>query len=377
MSVGTRLHDAGDRASRRGYLDWLRGVAVLIMIEAHLLDSWTGGVDRETRAFGIAMIVGGLGAPLFLLLAGVSVSLSAASKRKRIGDTGAAAATVVRRGFQIYGLAFLFRIQAWILGWSSPKALLKVDILNIMGPSIALAGAVWGAAGSTRRRVLAFAAITALIALATPLVRTAPIAGLPDPIEAYLRPAGNLANFVFFPWAAFLFAGALAGVLLETTSGARESRLNGWLFFGGLSVAGIGFGASYLPSLYPVSGFWTSSPCYFFLRAGLLTAAIGAAYAWESRPGGAVTWSPVRQLGRTSLFIYWIHVEMVYGLISRPLHKSLTLPQAFLAFGVFAVFMLGCSLVKERVVAAWTGAPAGFRRLPAKARSYETRTSLE
>ena len=28
------------------------------------------------------------------------------------------------------------------------------------------------------------------------------------------------------------------------------------------------------------------------------------------------------QLGRTSLFIYWIHVELVYGLISRPLHRG-------------------------------------------------------
>jgi peptidoglycan/LPS O-acetylase OafA/YrhL len=27
--------------SRRAYLDWLRGVAVLIMVEAHTLDSWT------------------------------------------------------------------------------------------------------------------------------------------------------------------------------------------------------------------------------------------------------------------------------------------------------------------------------------------------
>ena len=377
MSAGTRRDEVVARTPRRGYLDWLRGVAVLIMIEAHLLDSWTGGADRQTTAFGIAIIVGGLGAPLFLLLAGVSVSLAASDRHRRIGDAGAAAATVVRRGFQIYGLAFLFRIQAWILGWSSPKALLKVDILNIMGPSIALAGAVWGAAGSTRRRVLAFAAITALIALGTPLVRTAPIAVLPDPLEAYLRPAGNLANFVFFPWAGFLFAGALAGALLDRTSDARESRLNAWLFFGGLGTAAISFAASYLPSPYPVSGFWTSSPCYFFLRAALLIAAIGAAYAWESRPGGSAAWSPVRQLGRTSLFIYWIHVEMVYGLISRPLHKALTLPQALLAFAMFAVFMLGCSIAKEKIAAAWTGAPGGFSRLPAKAGSYETRTSLE
>ena len=101
---------------RRGYLDWLRGVAVLIMIEAHLFDSWTGEPDRQTPPFALAMIVGGLGAPLFLFLAGVSVPLSGAAKLRRTGDVREAAAGIVRRGLQIFGLAFLFRIQAWILG---------------------------------------------------------------------------------------------------------------------------------------------------------------------------------------------------------------------------------------------------------------------
>jgi uncharacterized membrane protein len=35
---------------RRAYLDWLRGVAVLIMVEAHTFDSWTAPVDRNGPA---------------------------------------------------------------------------------------------------------------------------------------------------------------------------------------------------------------------------------------------------------------------------------------------------------------------------------------
>src|SRR5688572_6599377 len=115
---------------RRGYLDWMRGLAVLIMIEAHLLDSWTGTPDRESAAFSAAVILGGMGAPLFLFLAGLSVSLSAGSKARKSGDTRAAATVVVRRGLEIFGLAFLFRFQAWILGWGHPRTLLRVDILN-------------------------------------------------------------------------------------------------------------------------------------------------------------------------------------------------------------------------------------------------------
>src|SRR3954447_22314094 len=107
---------AASRVARRGYLDWIRGVAVLIMIEAHVIDSWTGSPDRHTHAFLNAMVLGGFGAPLFLLLAGVAVAMSAGSKFRRTGDRAAASSAVVRRGFEIFLLAFLFRLQAWVLG---------------------------------------------------------------------------------------------------------------------------------------------------------------------------------------------------------------------------------------------------------------------
>ena len=136
---------------RRGYLDWMRGVAVLIMIEAHVIDSWTGGASRDSDAFGRSIILGGFGAPLFLFLAGVAVALSAGSKYRRSNDHAGASRAVVRRGLEIFGLAFLFRVQAWVLGWSSPRTLLRVDILNIMGPSIMAAAALWGMAGGRRR----------------------------------------------------------------------------------------------------------------------------------------------------------------------------------------------------------------------------------
>lgn len=347
---------------RRGYLDWMRGVAVLIMIEAHVIDSWTGGASRDSDAFGRSIILGGFGAPLFLFLAGVAVALSAGSKYRRSKDHAGASRAVVRRGLEIFGLAFLFRVQAWVLGWSSPRTLLRVDILNIMGPSIMAAAALWGMAGG-RRRLTLFVLVTLAVPLATPLVRAwAPVAALPDPIEAYIRPVGTLSNFVFFPWAAFVFAGAILGLLLDDVRDAdSERRLNLWFVLCGGAVAAVAAGASFLPNPYAASYFWTTSPSFFFLRAGLMTAAIGLAYAWESRPGGADTWSPVRQLGRTSLFIYWIHVEMVYGLVSLPLHKSMTLAEAWAAFAVFAGFMLLCSIAKDRAVAWWAARSPGTR----------------
>ena len=344
-------HGAHAVARRRDYLDWLRGVAVLLMIEAHLLDSWTRLADRETGAFRAAMAIGGMGTVLFLLLAGTASALSAGSKTRRSGDPAKAARAVARRGLEIFALAFVFRLQAWILGWSSnPLDLLKVDILNIMGPSIVLAALLWYLGRSTVGRCVVFAAATLATALVTPIVRALPLARLPDPIEGYIVPVQGLSNFVFFPWLGMVFAGALAGVAIDAAKTAeRERKVNGWLAAGGVVTATVAFAASYLPSPFSASYFWTSSPAYFFIRTGLVMCAIAGAYAW-TRAAGVARWSPLIQLGRTSLFIYWIHVELLYGLISRPLHHKLSLPAACAAYLLFVPLMLACSIAKDRAV---------------------------
>jgi uncharacterized membrane protein len=200
------------------------------------------------------------------------------------------------------------------------------------------------------------------IALLTPIVMATPILdALPDPLEAYLRPIPGLSNFFLFPWTGFLFAGAIVGALLDETRTRRtESRLIGWLFAVGSVLALGAYGASFLPTPYALSEFWSSSPAYFLLRTGILIVFIPATYAWDKFVVRG-SWSPIQQLGRTSLFIYWIHVEMVYGLISLSIHRSLTFPQACAAYVAFAGFMLGCSLAKDRMVGRFTAQRAGLR----------------
>ena len=347
-----------DAMRRRGYLDWIRGLAVLIMIQAHVLDSWTRLDARGAWQFRWAIIVAGFGAPMFLFLAGTSVALSAGSKQRRLGDRQVAARAVMKRGVWIFFLALVFRVQAWILALGQPRTLLKVDILNIMGPAIVAAGALWAALRSTRARCFAFAASALGVSLLTPIVRSAPILdALPDPIEAYLRPVYGsnfyLSNFCLFPWLGFVFAGAVLGVLLDDARSPRtESRLNAWFFGAGSALALGAFGASLLPSPYAHSDFWGSSPSYFLLRAGILVVLVPIAYVWE-KVAVRGSWSPMEQMGRSSLFIYWIHVEMVYGLISIPIHNSLTHQQAWVAYAAFVVFMLLCSIAKDRVVRWW------------------------
>jgi uncharacterized membrane protein len=324
------------------------------MIQAHVLDSWTRIDARDSWQYAWSMIVAGFAAPLFLFLAGISVPLAAGSKLRRTGDSALAASSVINRGFWIFFLAFLFRIQAWALGWGAPRGMLKVDILNVMGPAIAVAGALWGAVSVPRLRPVAFALVAAAISVVTPIVRTTPLLDpLPDALEAYIRPLGGLSTFCFFPWAGFVFAGVVIGVLLdEVRTLEGDSRLNGWLAVAGAALAGAAYAGSFLPTPYAHSEFWGGSPTFFALRVGFLTLVLPVSYVWE-RIAVRQSWSPMEQLGRTSLFIYWIHVEMVYGLLSLRIHKTLSLPQAWAAYALFVILMLLCSIEKDRIVRWW------------------------
>ena len=143
------------------------------------------------RVFGYAMILGGFGAPLFLFLAGVQLVLSAESKFRKTGDFAGSWWAVQKRGWQIFGLAFLFRLQSYILsGGYSALSLLKVDILNVMGPAIAFAALAGRMAPEqTRARGVLFAAAAVAIPCCTPIVRVTPLLDwLPDPVEWYFRP---------------------------------------------------------------------------------------------------------------------------------------------------------------------------------------------
>jgi uncharacterized membrane protein len=369
---------AGDPPRRREHLDWLRGVAVLLMIDAHLFDGWTAEPDRQGTAFRALMMIGGGGTTLFLFLAGVAAALSAGSKLRRSGSPSGAANAVVRRGLEVFALAFLFRLQAWILGWSHrPTDLLRVDILNIMGPSIVVAALLWRLGASSRARALIFAAATAATAFLTPLIRILPPAFLPPPILAYIVPVAGLSNFVVFPWTALVLAGAFVGVLIDAAqTPALDRRIQARLAAGGVIVSIAAFAASLLPTPFPASDFWTTSPAYLFLRSGLATLGVAGAHAWVRQWGDGAHRSLLTQLGRTSLFIYWIHVELVYGLISRPWHRGLDLQQAAVAYVAFCGLMLACSIAKERIVRDFVRSrtasgrpPTGLSPAPAPRRS--------
>jgi uncharacterized membrane protein len=337
--------------SRRAYLDWLRGVAVLIMIEAHTLDAWTRPADRGRSDYKWAIVVGGFGAPVFLFLAGVALALAAGSRMHKGMSEAEVSARARRRGWEIFGLAFLFRLQSAVLGGGGVRSFLKVDILNVMGLSMLGTAIVWGLVRRTPTRVVVLVTAAVVTAMLTPIVRVTKVLDwLPNPIEAYFRPIPEYTGFTLLPWGGFVLAGAATGLWLDTARTPRdERRVVIWLALLGPAVVAAGYILSLLPPIYRETSFWTSSPTFFVLRVGVLMTTIPIAYAWTAAVGGR---SPIQKLGIASLFVYWIHVEMVYGFLTWPIHRRLSFEQALVAFAVFTVFLYGLVKLKDRMLTA-------------------------
>jgi uncharacterized membrane protein len=254
---------------------------------------------------------------------------------------------------QIFGLAFLFRLQSWVISGGDPvQTLLKVDILNIMGLSMLASAVLWGAGRSRWDRFAWLVGATALVAMLTPVVRSSPwLSPIPDPIEWYIRPLPGRGTFTLFPWSAFLLAGTAVGLWLDSVRAPEDEwRINTVFAVVGTTLAAAAYGASFLPSIYRESSFWTTSPTFFFLRLGVLVLSLPVAYVWNRAWAGR---SVLQEFGRASLFIYWIHVELAYGVLSGPIHKALTLSQAFLAYALFTVALFGAAKLKDQIVDWW------------------------
>ena len=328
------------------------------MVEAHTFDSWTAPVDRNSPGYRLFILVGGFGAPAFLFLAGVALALAVGARLRKGLAPGDAVRLARRRGWQIFGLAFLFRFQSWVISQGAAITLLKVDILNILGLSMLAAAALWGLARTRAARIALFLSAAVAVAAIAPAVRASTaIAALPDPLEWYFHPWVGRSSFTLSPWPAFLFAGVAVGEWLE---GARtapaEQRATWQLGAIGLALVAAGYAATFFPPVYDDGSLWTVAPSFFGVRLGILLMAVPLAREWGARRRGP-SW--LEEFGVSSLFVYWIHVEMVYGIVSLPLHKRLTLPQVAVAYVGLCVLLFGLVRLKKRITQSARQAKVG------------------
>jgi fucose 4-O-acetylase-like acetyltransferase len=99
--------------------------------------------------------------------------------------------------------------------------------------------------------------------------------------------------------------------------------------------------------VYPKSEFWLDSPWLIVIKLGVVMLVIGFAYVWNASPLGA-SWSWIRQLGTTSLLVYWVHIELVYGRWFGAMKGQLTNVQCAIAAIIVVLLMIGLSVLQTR-----------------------------
>lgn len=370
MTMATK----GSNANRIDYLDWLRGFAVLGMFEVHCYDAWLGGSARQSTFFHLTQLSGTVPAPLFIFLSGITFALITTSMRRKGADPNKIAARTIRRGAEIFALGLVFRIQEFVLGqpWAPRTDLARVDVLNLIGLTIMAMGAVCWIVRGRRANALAVVGVATGIAMVTPLLWTSwRPHWLPWYLESYVngvhifdKPQPWL--FPLFPWSAFAFAGLAVGFFLFS-DWASEHRSQALGIVGAVGV-GLYFLSQWFDAnpvhLYPVYDYWHTSPDFFLLRVGIVMGVIFAGYAWCRWGLGSVGFSPLKQLGQTSLLVYWVHIEFVYGRFTILTQQAQSIWTATLGLIVITVAMLLLSIVRTKCKGRGSEILAWIRRLP-------------
>lgn len=329
------------RSARLPFLDWTRGLAATIMLQGHVFHAFVKPELRDSGPYILSQFVGGIAPAIFLFLAGVTLSfMMHRMEQKRLSPVEKFTGALRRAGY-LAALAFAFRFQLYLFGlpYSSLSDLLKVDILNCMG--LAMLTVAGCALLTTAQRVHAGVVIGILIAVLSPLVSLIPSEAMPHVVRMYLSPDAHY--FSYFPWAAFLAFGVSAGAVLRLVQEDQMHRVMQWAAILGFGIILSSQHFSNLPySLYPSVDFWINSPGLTFIKLGVILVILAVTFLWTHH-GAGEGWSWVRQLGTTSLLVYWVHIELVYGRWFGFWKENLTVAQCTLAALTLILMMIALS----------------------------------
>ncbi len=330
-------------AYRLQYLDWVRGIGAVIMLQGHVFHSFLKTGLRDGGPYMLSQFVGGMPPAIFLFLTGVTLAFLMDSTERKGLLPLERVSTAFRRSGYLFFLALAFRLQLWLFALPAPWTdLFRVDILNCMGFSIMVLSVM--ALFRTSERVRLCAALGLGIALASPLVTQVDWSGVPSLVRNYIVPDYNF--FGFFPWGAYLAFGMSAGSVIRTIPPEATERAMQWAaLLGGALILVCQFFAGLPYSIYAKSEYWLNSPAQVLSKQGVTLLLLAVAFLW-TRYGAKGGWSWVRQFGTTSLLVYWVHIELVYGRWLWFFKSNLTVNQTVGAAVSIILLMLAISVAK-------------------------------
>jgi uncharacterized membrane protein len=341
------------RSARIDVVDWLRGVAVVLMIMAHGMDAWLLPAAKSGPIYAVIRVGSGIPARLFLLLVGVSAAIQFEAGIAKGLSTTVMRARLIKRGAQILVLAYLFRLQEWLLshfygGW---ETLLKVDILNAIGASMLVLALVATPRNGRRQIVPALLLAGIFLGFGATVGPAQFPTWLPTALTSYVGGQRPMAWFSLFPWGDWSLVGVVIGhawVALYRRDSLRAKGFALTFLVGAMCTGMVHVVRAIDPTIirYPSDVIMQMGPGIFFHRLGLIFMLAGVGYFWCRWLGPR--FSIFRQLGRTSLLVYWIHIEFCYGSFVYELRNRFHVLGATLLVLTLTSLMLIVSLAKTR-----------------------------
>lgn len=331
-------------------IDVAKALACLAMIQTHAYDAWVSPAGKMTVAYGITRVIGTLPLPAFLLLSGMSFATRVHAASLRDEPVAQLRSALLKRGGFIFLAGYVLSFAyAALDGWPGWNAVLRADVLHVIGLSLPMAvivglRAVRGGQSPDvplLQRRLAVAGLA--VALLCPwLTRfTYDSAAHLGPLRFMVAPFLDVHGITRMPLVP-LFAWFALGVLLRFSFLRRIARptqqatnVATTAFYlscllGGLAVAVTAAQTTSL-ALEHFPGTFSRThvvvwPNLVDLGARAVALLGSAGLVAASLPRRAL--AALRTIGEHSLFIYAAHIPFCYGRLGKPLQHALTMPQA-------------------------------------------------
>ncbi len=307
---------------RYGFVDLLRGMALVVMIETHVVNAYLPRESRETPFFFILTFVNGLVAPAFLYASGFSMILQVNRNWEEwLGFRKPFWINMRRLGFIVL-VAYYTHLQHFKLSkYLNPEEpdlwnqTLQVDILQCIVASLLVLQAL---IFICRKRVFfawgAFC-LTCIVALLTPWVWAQDFSiRLPLALALFFNPHG-VSLFPLFPWICFILGGSIAAHLfLNSVEKGHEIRHMRSFFLLGVVLIIVGLLGNLSPFTLPGHvNFYTTSPLYVLIRLGCVLVITASLYGME-RFFHLVP-RAVRLAGQQSLLVYGVHLWLIFAVL--------------------------------------------------------------
>ncbi len=310
--------------SRVGFVDLLRGLAVIVMIQTHVFNATLLPDILKTGLFEVIRFVDGLVAPSFLFASGLAYAITT---RRKMSDYLAFGTPLFKQlgrlllilliGYILHIPRFNYTHLMYEAGAEAWERFWQVDILHCIAVSLLFMQVLLLLLRSEKRLYRAVLGVAIGVVFATPPMWSVNWWNLlPVPIASYLN-GMYYSLFPLFPWSAFLFAGALTGhYYIEARSGSvpgKEKAVMRRAAWAGAAMIVLSFPLHPLAeAVYPVYDYWHLSPSFVLLRLGLVLLICSGLFLYEQRKGISAS-SVVTLFGRESLIVYVTHLTILYG----------------------------------------------------------------